>query len=116
MPAIVAGMAKLTSQLEAVGLAFTTSDLVEGALIIAIQAENNCPVDTGYLRSTVFVRVAGEDVEIGFEAPYASYVEFGTYNKMAAQPYLRPALDEAEAAALSAIVDSVQAHMRDVTQ
>jgi len=115
MPAIVAGMAKLTAQLNAIGLAFTVDDLAEGALVIATQAENNCPVDTGFLRSTVFVREAGDDVEIGFEAPYASYVEFGTY-KMAAQPYLRPAFDEAELQALSAIVDSVQKNMRDITK
>ena len=114
MPAIVAGMSRLTAQLNAVGLAFTVDDLAEGALVIAEQAEQNCPVDTGYLRSTIFVREAGDDVEIGFEAPYASYVEFGTY-KMAAQPYLRPALDEAELRALSAIVDRVQANLRDIT-
>ncbi len=115
MPAIIAGMAKLTAQLNAIGLAFTVDDLAEGALVIAQQAENNCPVDTGYLRSTVFVKEEGDDVLIGFDAPYASYVEFGTY-KMAAQPFLRPALDNAEAAALSAIVDSVQSHFRDITK
>jgi HK97 gp10 family phage protein len=56
----------------------------------------------------------GDDVEIGFAAEYASYVEFGT-SKMAAQPFLRPAFDEAEAAALSAIVDSVTKNLRDIT-
>lgn len=115
MPAVIAGMSKLKAQLEAVGLAFTVDDLAEGALVIAVEAENNCPVDTGYLRSTVFVTKNGDDVEVGFEAPYASYVEFGTY-KMAAQPFLRPALDNAELAALSAVVDSVQANMRDITK
>lgn len=115
MPAIIGGMAKLTAQLNAIGLAFTVDDLAEGALVIATQAENNCPVDTGFLRSTVFVREDGDDVVIGFEAPYASYVEFGTY-KMAAQPYLRPAFDEAELEALSAIVDSVEKNMRDITK
>lgn len=115
MPAVIAGMSKLKAQLEAVGLAFTVDDLAEGALVIAVEAENNCPVDTGYLRSTVFVTKNGDDVEVGFEAPYASYVEFGTY-KMAAQPFLRPALDNAELAALSAVVDSVQANLRDITK
>ncbi len=114
MPAVIAGMARLTSQLNAMGLAFTVDDLAEGALIIAQYAEAGCPVDTGFLRSTVFVRENGNDVEVGFEAPYASYVEFGTY-KMAAQPFLRPALDIAELEALSAIVDSVTAKMRDIT-
>ena len=108
-------MSKLTAQLNEIGLAFTVDDLAEGALVIAQQAENNCPVDTGYLRSTVFVQENGDDVEIGFEAPYASYVEFGTY-KMAAQPFLRPAFDEAELQALSAIVDSVTKKMRDITK
>lgn len=115
MPAVIAGMSKLKAQLNAVGLAFTVDDLAEGALVIAVEAENNCPVDTGYLRSTVFVTKNGDDVEVGFEAPYASYVEFGTY-KMAAQPFLRPALDNAELAALSAVVDSVQANLRDITK
>lgn len=115
MPSIVGGMYKLIQQLNEVGLQFTTDDLVEGALVIAIEAESNCPVDTGFLRSTVFVKEDGDDVLIGFDAPYASYVEFGTY-KMEAQPFLRPAFDDAELQALSAIVDSVQSHMRDITQ
>jgi len=115
MAAIITGMSKLKAQLEAVGLAFTVDDLVEGALVIAVEAENNCPVDTGFLRSTVFVQKTGDDVEIGFNARYASYVEFGTY-KMAAQPFLRPALDSVEAEALSAIVDSVEKNMRDITR
>lgn len=115
MPAVIAGMARLTQQLNQVGLAFTVDDLAEGALVIAEYAEAGCPVDTGYLRSTVFVRENGNDVEVGFSAEYASYVEFGTY-KMAAQPFLRPAFDIAEAEALSAIVDSVEAHMRDITK
>lgn len=114
MPAIIAGMARLTAQLNQVGLSFTVDDLAEGALIIAVYAEEGCPVDTGFLRSTVFVQEAGNDVEIGFSAEYASYVEFGTY-KMAAQPFLRPAFDLAEDEALSAIVDSVTRNLRDIT-
>lgn len=115
MPAVIAGMAKLTSQLNQVGLAFTPQDLAKGAQIILTDAIDNCPVDTGFLRSTAFMQVTGDDVEIGFNAEYASYVEFGTY-KMAAQPFLRPAFDNAELEALSAIVDSVQANMRDITK
>lgn len=115
MPPIIAGMDRLISQLNKVGLSFTVDDLAEGALVIAVEAENNCPVDTGFLRSSVFVQIRGNNVEVGFEAEYASYVEFGTY-KMAAQPFLRPALDDAEDAALSAIVDSVTANLRDITK
>lgn len=120
MPAIVAGMSKLKAQLEAVGLAFTVDDLAEGALVIAVKAESNCPEDSGYLKSTVFVTKNGNDVEVGFEAPYASYVEFGHYTRsgsyVPAQPFLRNALDTEELAALSAVVDSVTANLRDITK
>lgn len=115
MASIVGGMAKLTRQLEEVGLAFTVDDLMPGAQIIFDISQDLCPVDTGYLKSTGFVREAGDDVEIGYEADYASFVEFGTY-KMSAQPFLRPAFDEGELRALSAIVDSVEAHMRRVIE
>ena len=115
MPAIIAGLAKLTAQLEDVGLQFTTEDLEAGAIVILSEAQANCPVDTGFLQSTAFMEVTSDDVLIGFNADYASYVEFGTY-KMAAQPFLRPAMDNAEAAALSAIVDSVESHFRDITK
>ena len=115
MPAVIAGMDKLIRQLNEVGLAFTVDDLAEGALVIAEAAENMVPVDTGFLRSSIFVREAGNNVEVGFSAEYASYVEFGTY-KMVAQPYLRPAIDFFSDEALSAIVDSVTAKMRDITK
>jgi HK97 gp10 family phage protein len=116
MPAVIAGMDKLIRQLNEVGLAFTLDDLAEGALVIAEAAENMCPVgETGNLKASIFVRYVSNNVEVGFSESYASYVEFGTY-KMAAQPYLRPAVDFFQEEALSAIVDSVTANMRDITR
>ena len=116
MPAIVAGMANLMAQLDAVGLQFTLDDLVPGAEVILKYAQDLCPVDTGFLRMSgnIHEDTGRGDVFIGFDAEYASYVEFGTY-KMEAQPFLRPAIDEAEAYALSAIVTSIESHMRDIT-
>ena len=115
MPAVVGGMYKLIAQLEQVGLEFTLEDVEKGAQVILEYAQNLCPVDTGTLRASGHLEMKADDVEIVFDAPYASYVEFGTY-KMEAQPFLRPAFDDAELQALSAIVDSVQSHMRDITQ
>jgi len=115
MPAIIAGLSRLTQQLNEVGLQFTVEDLEAGAIVILSEAQSNCPVDTGFLQSTGFMQVDGDEIQIGFGAEYASYVEFGTY-KMAAQPFLRLAMDTAEAAALSAIVDSIQTHFRDITK
>ena len=117
MPAIVAGMYKLTQQLEAVGLEFTVDDLVAGAQVILDGALDRVPVDTGELYDSGHLEVQSDDVLVVFSAPHASYVEFGIRNpNYPVQPYLRPALDEDEPQALSAIVDSVQSHMRDITK
>lgn len=117
MPAIIGGMYKLMAQLEQVGLEFTLEDVEKGAQVILEYAQNLCPVDTGTLRASGHLEMKADDVEIVFDAPYASYVEFGIKNpNYPVQPFLRPALDEAEPQALSAIVDSVQSHMRDITR
>lgn len=50
------------------------------------------PVRTGYLKSTISAHLTQWQAEVGAEAPYAGYVELGTW-KMAAQPYLRPAFE-----------------------
>jgi len=55
-------------------------------------AETLVPVRTGYLKSTIYYRVEGMNLEVGAEADYAAYVELGT-SRMAARPYLRPSVD-----------------------
>jgi HK97 gp10 family phage protein len=67
-------------------------------------AENLAPVKTGHLRRSFKKRVSQEagglSVEISNDAPYAAFVEFGT-SDTPAQPYMRPAMDRARAAAPS---------------
>ena len=63
---------------------------------IGLQAESyaklKCPVDTGNLRNSITHEPEGDDTEvIGTNVEYAAYVELGT-SKMAAQPYLEPAV------------------------
>lgn len=52
-----------------------------------------CPVDTGLLSSTIHAEQVGDTVyvSVGEGAEYWIYVEYGT-SKMAAQPFIRPAL------------------------
>jgi HK97 gp10 family phage protein len=65
---------------------------VVGANIVDV-AQQLVPVDTGFLQSSIYYQMIDQGtVEVGAEAEYASYVEFGTY-KMAPQPYLRPAIE-----------------------
>lgn len=87
----------------------------ESCELIQSLAQGYCPVDTGALQASITidplddsgVTVVGA---VGPHMPYASYVEYGTGERgdptapyshvsgwpgMSAQPYMRPALDEA---------------------
>jgi HK97 gp10 family phage protein len=73
----------------------TAHDIAATAMIFA-------PVDTGNLMNSIAdPDVAGLTAEIGPTAEYGGYVEDGTHNKdgstrMAAQPYMGPAVDTHE--------------------
>ncbi len=78
------------------------SALLAGAEAVADNARSMCPVDTGRLRSSIGASQSGDGAVAYAEENYAVYVEFGTY-KMAAQPFLMPALSAAEGAVMSAV-------------
>lgn len=62
-------------------------------------AQGSCPVDTGYLCSTISANTDGHSFcDCQATAEYAQYVEYGTW-KMGAQAYFTPALEAAIAAA-----------------
>ena len=77
---------------------------------VADEARAMCPVDTGNLQSSIAVSAGSDGAEISANTDYAAYVEFGTW-KMAAQPFLVPALlnsaDKIAAAAARAIGGSI---------
>jgi len=59
-------------------------EIVKSAILL-------CPVDTGNLQRSIEPEYYGLSLRIGSRVPYAANVEGGT-SKMAAQPYLVPAL------------------------
>lgn len=74
-------------------------DLQRRALQVDRAAKQLCPVDTGRLRSSI-TNELGQDGDglvatIGTNVEYAPHVELGT-SKMAAQPFLLPALEAAQ--------------------
>lgn len=76
----------------------TEDDLMRLGLRTQNAARRLCPVDTGRLRASIQA-VKGKDgkgvyVDIGTNVEYAIPVEFGT-DRMDAQPFLRPALNQA---------------------
>jgi len=56
-------------------------------------ARSLAPIRTGRLRSSIYAKTSGWEVQIGAEASYALFVEFGTRH-MQAQPFLHPAVEE----------------------
>lgn len=66
-----------------------------------------CPVDTGYLQSSIHGSGGDTDGEIEASAEYAQYVEYGTW-KMAAQPYFTSAVEQGAAMAFSVAMQIYQ--------
>ena len=82
--------------------------LEAGARVVETYAKLAAPVDTGTLRNSIMLdEVTPERAILGPHVDYAEHVEFGT-SRMAAQPYLRPAVDEHE----REIVDAIEAAVR----
>ena len=79
----------------------------QGAQTVCESAKSLCPVDTGLLQSSINVQPAGNTAVISADTEYAVFVEFGT-SKMAAQPYLVPALLSNTQAILSAIAEAIK--------
>jgi HK97 gp10 family phage protein len=69
--------------------------LDDAAMEIDLKAAENCPVDTGALQESLRHETDRMELkaDIGSDLEYCRYVEEGT-RKMAAQPFLKPALYE----------------------
>lgn len=82
IPAILAKEKKLLGAI----IRKATEDVMGHARALA-------PVDTGFLKNSIGMAFSDDLTGVVFvAAEYAPYVELGT-RKMAARPYLRPALD-----------------------
>ncbi len=88
--------------------------LEAGARVVETYAKILAPVDTGFLRNSIQVdSVTPVEAIIAPHTEYAEHVEFGT-SRMAAQPYMRPALDEHEGEIVQAVRDTVAAFVESV--
>lgn len=74
-------------------------ELARRAVQVDRRAKQLAPVDTGRLRSSISWRLGSDGkglfALVGTDVHYAPYVELGT-SRMAAQPFLRPALEAAK--------------------
>lgn len=92
----VKGIDRMTRQLALKGKQATVAterELQRSSLRIERMAKVKAPVDTGALKNTIFQAKAGSlTYKVTAPQHYAIYVEKGT-RKMAAQPFLSPAID-----------------------
>jgi HK97 gp10 family phage protein len=115
MSATVRGADKVIANMQkaAVAIEAAVGDAVrEAAMLVEREAKINVPVDTGRLRSSI----ASEEkkpllFEVGTNVEYAAFVEFGT-SKMAAQPYLQPAVETVRAKYPDMIIEDVRVEIR----
>jgi len=90
VPQAVAKFAALGVASKAAGAGIVAS----GAAEVEQAAKARAPVLTGALRDSIHTETDSEGARVGTSIPYAAPVEFGT-SDTPAQPFLRPAADQA---------------------
>lgn len=118
MSEVVEGLDKLFAQFEEIENMDFVSAEVDAVNVFVVEAKALVPVDKGNLQETIRCDVEGEAVEFvagGGSLPvdYAGYVEFGTIN-MAAQPYMRPSIDNKSNDAVRAAGKNLEAQMKRI--
>jgi len=101
--------AKLIAQLKALESVPWVAP-VAAAERVADLARQNAPVRTGYLRDHIKARHYSKTSNVISYAPYSGFVEFGT-RYMAAQPFLRPAMDQHTREILKAVAEALIGEM-----
>lgn len=112
----VSGLMELNQEFDDFENAITeeiVTALMRGGMILEAEAKRRCPVDTGRLRASIWNDVERKGMttfvlSVGTNVEYAKFVEFGT-SKMAAQPFLRPAVD----ACAKDVVDEIRGSIRE---
>ena len=85
--------------------------LYASSVVVQGDATLNAPVDTGNLRSSIDYEVGTDNADIFATANYAAHVEYGTSN-MAAQPFLRPAIDGSKNNIIKIFSDVYAKHLK----
>ncbi len=86
--------------------------LEASALVVEGAAKNLAPVDTGNLRNSITHEVEKKEARVGTNVEYAPFIELGTV-KMAAQPYLNPALEQNKGNIKKIFADALKEAVKD---
>ena len=86
--------------------------LTNWAAEVKASAGQQVPVKTGQLRDSIYAKMGEWVAEVGTEASYAVFVEFGT-RYMRARPFLYPAVQEALPRLEAIILEAIEAAKRE---
>ena len=84
---------------------------VAAAERVADIARGLAPVDTGWMRDNIKAVHLSKYSQVVANAKYSGYVEFGT-SRMAAQPYMRPAVQEHQREILNAVAEAMMGEIK----
>ena len=96
-----------TAEIKAKVQAGITRALESSGLLVVGFASAMAPYDTGNLSGSINHRVSDKEVTVGTNVYYGKFQELGTY-KMAAHPFLRPAIQNNIGAIKSVIAQSLK--------
>ena len=76
---------------------------------VEAEAKRRVPVDTGATRNSIAVTTESDGLgaSIGPSTEYSAYLEFGT-SRMAARPYMRPALEKERGPFIAAVTATLR--------
>jgi len=83
-----------------------TDALQDSGRLLETRGRSGAPVRTGRLAGSLRAAVSGPTVEVTSALPYAAVTEYGGGNNIPAQPFLRPALANAEPLIMRVFTDS----------
>ena len=86
--------------------------LEASALLVEGEAKNLAPVDTGNLRNSIAYEIEKKEARVGTNVGYAPFVCLGT-SKMAAQPFLNPALEQNKGNIQKIFADALKKAVKD---
>lgn len=104
---------RLMQQLKSIENTNFNDCLKEALELIAEEARRLAPVDTGELKNSIHSELGEEGGFIAVDAEHGPFVEYGT-DRMAAQPYLRPAIETKTDEALQLIAKAADEKIKEV--
>lgn len=75
------GLDKIEARIDGLSKIDFTDALWKAAFTVERDAKQNCPVDTGQLRASIYSRVKGNEASVGTNVEYAPWTHMRSLNR-----------------------------------